>query len=242
MMSAQPVGSDAASSGVTTAATLATPAAAASIPATAAVHESSTPRDSISPAAPTSKRGLDPSFDASAAVAAAARPQVEIHCEADPTDHRKTVVVIGLSMVGWRVCEALVEHDTEKQYRELHAHHPSAQSPRNWLLTSHCVCPLAAGIVSFCEESRLAYNRVGLGQMFDHGDPDKLLMADEDWYRESGITVASTYGIPTTTRCPGMLKEKRDCARLHRIDRKTKILIEKPWFYVAAHRPHGDQH
>lgn len=131
--------------------------------------------------------GLDPSFDANTAVQEVT--PVEIHCEPapsqqqpkslkskkkkkkaslaeegghnEPTDNRKTVVVIGLSMVGWRFCEALVENDSDKQYR----------------------------IVSFCEEPRLAYNRVGLGQMFDHGEPDQLLMAEESWYRESGITV-----------------------------------------------------
>ena len=45
----------------------------------------------------------------------------------------QTIVVIGLSMVGWKFCEELVEKDHAKRYR----------------------------IVSFCEEAELAYNRLG---------------------------------------------------------------------------------
>ena len=78
-----------------------------------------------------------------------------------PAPGQQTVVVVGLSMVGWRFCEALRERDDKKQYR----------------------------IVTFCEESRLAYNRVGLTQMFSHGDGDKLLMTEDTWYEEEGIIV-----------------------------------------------------
>eukprot|EP01051_Picozoa_sp_SAG22_P003112 SAG22_NODE_147_length_17533_cov_46.384536_11_plen_545_part_00 len=81
---------------------------------------------------------------------------------------QKTAVVVGLSMVGWRFCEAL---------RELMAPAtPEGAEPEY-------------KIVTFCEESRLAYNRVGLTQMFAHGDADKLLMAEDAWYEEEGITV-----------------------------------------------------
>ena len=41
---------------------------------------------------------------------------------------QKTIVVVGLSMVGWRFCESLVSRDTERSYR----------------------------IVTFCEEPNLA--------------------------------------------------------------------------------------
>ncbi len=71
----------------------------------------------------------------------------------------QTVVVIGNGMVGLRFCEKLVEFDTDHQYR----------------------------IVTFCEEPRAAYDRVGLTSFFAHRDAEKLMLARMDWYRENGI-------------------------------------------------------
>src|SRR5688572_16163687 len=62
-------------------------------------------------------------------------------------------------MVGHRFCEKLVEFDTQRQYR----------------------------IVTFCEEPRAAYDRVGLTSFFAHRDAEKLMLARLDWYREQGI-------------------------------------------------------
>ena len=56
-------------------------------------------------------------------------------------------------------------------------------------------CCARPGIVSFCEERLIAYNRVGLGQMFDHGEADKLLMAEDAWYHENGITVLTETSV-----------------------------------------------
>lgn len=72
---------------------------------------------------------------------------------------QKTVVVIGNGMVGLRFCEKLIEFDTEKQYR----------------------------IVTFCEEPRAAYDRVGLSSFFAHRDAEKLMLAKKEWYEEQGI-------------------------------------------------------
>ncbi|HET6426448.1 MAG TPA: FAD-dependent oxidoreductase, partial [Planctomycetaceae bacterium] len=78
--------------------------------------------------------------------------------ERDPAP-RKTVVVIGNGMVGHRFCERLIERDTENQYR----------------------------IVTFCEEPRAAYDRVGLSKYFTHRDAQQLMLADPEWYARCGI-------------------------------------------------------
>ena len=74
---------------------------------------------------------------------------------------RKTIVVIGNGMVGQRFCEKLVEFDQAKQFR----------------------------IVTFCEEPRAAYDRVGLTSFFAHRDAEKLMMARMDWYHENGVEI-----------------------------------------------------
>lgn len=73
--------------------------------------------------------------------------------------HTQTVVVIGNGMVGHRFIEKLVEFDDE----------------RNWR------------IVTFCEEPRAAYDRVGLTSFFAHRDAEKLMLARLDWYREHHV-------------------------------------------------------
>src|SRR5215210_7797731 len=77
----------------------------------------------------------------------------------NPTNHKKTIVVIGNGMVGHRFCEKLIEFDAAGQYR----------------------------VVTFCEEPRAAYDRVGLTSFFAHRDAEKLMLARLDWYRASGI-------------------------------------------------------
>ena len=72
---------------------------------------------------------------------------------------RKTVVVIGNGMVGLRFCEKLAEFDTAGEYQ----------------------------IVTFCEEPRAAYDRVGLTTFFAHRDAEKLMLARRGWYQEQGI-------------------------------------------------------
>lgn len=62
-------------------------------------------------------------------------------------------------MVGHRFCERLVEFDTDQQYR----------------------------IITFCEEPRAAYDRVGLTSFFAHRDAEKLMLARREWYHEHGI-------------------------------------------------------
>ena len=69
------------------------------------------------------------------------------------------VVVIGNGMVGHRFCEKLVELDPERRHR----------------------------IVTFCEEPRPAYDRVGLTRFFDERDPAHLMLTSPEWYEEKGI-------------------------------------------------------
>ncbi len=75
------------------------------------------------------------------------------------TPRPRTVVVIGNGMVGHRFCEKLVEFDLDRQYR----------------------------IVTFCEEPRAAYDRVGLTSFFTHRNADQLRLARLEWYREQQI-------------------------------------------------------
>jgi nitrite reductase (NADH) large subunit len=70
-----------------------------------------------------------------------------------------TVVVIGNGMVGHRFCEKLIEFDFDRKYR----------------------------VVTFCEEPRAAYDRVGLTSFFAHRDAEKLMLARQDWYSDHGI-------------------------------------------------------
>lgn len=71
----------------------------------------------------------------------------------------ETIVVIGNGMVGLRFCEQLVAFDETRKYR----------------------------IVTFCEEPRAAYDRVGLTSFFAHRDAEKLMLARLDWYEQVGI-------------------------------------------------------
>ncbi|MBI3838571.1 MAG: nitrite reductase small subunit NirD [Planctomycetia bacterium] len=72
---------------------------------------------------------------------------------------KKTIVVIGNGMVGHRFCERMIEFDVERRYQ----------------------------IVTFCEEARAAYDRVGLTQFFAHRDAEKLMLANLEWYRQRDV-------------------------------------------------------
>lgn len=73
----------------------------------------------------------------------------------------ETIVVIGNGMVGHRFIERLLDYDLEKRYR----------------------------IVTYCEEPRTAYDRVGLTSFFVHRDAEKLMLARRGWYESSGVEV-----------------------------------------------------
>jgi NAD(P)H-dependent nitrite reductase large subunit/NAD(P)H-dependent nitrite reductase small subunit len=74
---------------------------------------------------------------------------------------KQTIVVIGNGMVGLRFCEQLIAFDELKKYR----------------------------IVTFCEEPRAAYDRVGLTSFFAHRDAEKLILARMEWYEQVGIEI-----------------------------------------------------
>lgn len=73
--------------------------------------------------------------------------------------HKKNLVVIGNGMVGHRFVEKMIEFDQHKQHR----------------------------IITFCEEPRAAYDRVGLTSFFAHRDAERLMLARIDWYQEHGV-------------------------------------------------------
>ncbi len=77
----------------------------------------------------------------------------------DTHDGRRNVVVIGNGMVGQRFCEQLVGRDTDRQFR----------------------------LITFCEEPRAAYDRVGLTSFFAHRDAQKLMMTKMAWYQANGV-------------------------------------------------------
>ena len=70
-------------------------------------------------------------------------------------------MVVGLSMVGWKFIDKLVNLDRDGKYE----------------------------IVTFSEEPHVAYNRVGLTQLFEHEDEEELHMAPPTWYEEAGVRV-----------------------------------------------------
>ncbi len=72
---------------------------------------------------------------------------------------RETIVVVGNGMVGQRFCERLVEFDRARRFR----------------------------IVTFCEESRAAYDRVGLTSFFAHRSTEKLMLARREWYADNEV-------------------------------------------------------
>jgi nitrite reductase (NADH) large subunit len=88
---------------------------------------------------------------------------------------KETIVVIGHGMVGHRFCEKLIQYDTARRYR----------------------------IVTFCEEPRAAYDRVGLTSFFASRSAQKLMLANLDWYRDQGIE------LHVGDRASGIDREKR---------------------------------
>jgi nitrite reductase (NADH) large subunit len=75
------------------------------------------------------------------------------------SSRKRNVIVIGNGMVGQRFCEKLIEFDTSKRYR----------------------------IVTFCEEPRAAYDRVGLTSFFAHRDAEQMMMQRMEWYHENKV-------------------------------------------------------
>lgn len=90
-------------------------------------------------------------------------------------DPRETIVVVGNGMVGHRFCQHLVEHGLHDTHR----------------------------IVVFGDEPRVAYNRVGLTQFFEHRDAEQLALTSAAWYAEHGIELwlgDRVVGLDRTTR------------------------------------------
>src|SRR4051794_4043765 len=81
-----------------------------------------------------------------------------------PGDHdaaKPVLVVIGNGMVGHKLLDALVERGGHEAWQ----------------------------IVTFAEEPRPAYDRVGLSSYFDGATADDLSLVDGDFFERHGITV-----------------------------------------------------
>ncbi|HXA01573.1 MAG TPA: FAD-dependent oxidoreductase, partial [Cytophagaceae bacterium] len=74
---------------------------------------------------------------------------------------KKTIIVVGNGMVGYKFCEKLVEKKANETYN----------------------------IIVFGEEPRPAYDRVHLSEYFSGKTADDLLMAPLAWYQENNITL-----------------------------------------------------
>jgi nitrite reductase (NADH) large subunit len=93
---------------------------------------------------------------------------------------QQTIVVIGNGMVGHRFLEKMINYDIDRRYR----------------------------LLTYCEEPRAAYDRVGLTSYFVHRDAEKLMLARRDWYESVGV-------------------ELHVGDRAVKIDRKTQIVVSE---------------
>ena len=76
-------------------------------------------------------------------------------------DNKPTLVVIGNGMVGQNFLETLVESSVKNVYR----------------------------VVTFCEEPRVAYDRVHLSEFFSGKTADDLSMVEDGFFEDNGITI-----------------------------------------------------
>ncbi|MCH6257828.1 nitrite reductase large subunit NirB [Puniceicoccaceae bacterium K14] len=72
---------------------------------------------------------------------------------------QETIIVVGNGMVGCKFCATLVEKDADKRFK----------------------------LITFCEESHPAYDRVHLSEYFSGKTAEDLMLQPESWYAENGI-------------------------------------------------------
>ena len=82
------------------------------------------------------------------------------------------VVVVGNGMVGHRFCEELLERDTAGRFQ----------------------------LTVVGEESRAAYDRVGLSAFFDGKTADDLAIGTSDWYAENGAELILDEAVTAVDR------------------------------------------
>jgi nitrite reductase (NADH) large subunit len=93
----------------------------------------------------------------------------DVSSPSPPSADRPTLVVIGHGMVGHKLLEALVE---------LGATGPGSDGgDGSW------------NVVTFCEEPRLAYDRVGLSSYFTGSTAEDLSLVVDDFFESNGIVV-----------------------------------------------------
>ncbi|MGD9646132.1 MAG: nitrite reductase large subunit NirB [Pirellulales bacterium] len=94
---------------------------------------------------------------------------------------RQTIVVVGNGMVGQRFCERIVDFDRDRRFR----------------------------LVTFCEEPRSAYDRVGLTSFFAHRDAEQLMLARRDWYADHGVELHLGDRAASIDRRAGIVKSDK---------------------------------
>jgi len=81
--------------------------------------------------------------------------------EFELSGHRRTLVVVGNGMVGHRLLEVLVERGATAEW----------------------------DIVTFCEEPRVAYDRVALSSLFAGSAPDDLTLVSPGFFDQVGVSI-----------------------------------------------------
>ncbi|CAG8477667.1 9928_t:CDS:2 [Ambispora leptoticha] len=106
---------------------------------------------------------------------------------------RKTVVVVGLGMVGLYFIEKLLKYDAQKRFNIVTF---CEESRGNYSFLIFVIILLSDHVREFLYFSLtlpvqlpVAYNRVGLTQYFTHRSEERLLMQPETWYKENNITL-----------------------------------------------------
>lgn len=96
---------------------------------------------------------------------------------------RRTLIVIGNGMVGHKLVETLVERGATAEW----------------------------DIVTFCEENRVAYDRVGLSSFFNGTTAEELSLVEPGFYERAGLQIHvgdSVVSIDRTARCVTSAKGK----------------------------------
>ena len=96
---------------------------------------------------------------------------------------RRTLIVVGNGMVGHKLVETLVERGATAEW----------------------------DIVTFCEENRVAYDRVGLSSFFNGTTAEELSLVEPGFYERAGLKIHvgdSVVSIDRTARCVTSAKGK----------------------------------
>src|ERR1700722_2972675 len=101
--------------------------------------------------------------------------------EFELSDRRRTLVVAGNGMVGQRLLDVLVERGATAEW----------------------------DIVTFCEEPRVAYDRVALSSLFAGSEPEDLELVPPGFFDQVGLTVHLGDAVAAIDRERGQVISRR---------------------------------